>query len=276
MSTAAALRLRACFIWLPASVLFAASMPVRAENNLERGKRLVNECVAALGGDRFLNMQDRVEAGRAYSFYREELNGLTVAKLYTRYLPVTDTANTLAVREREFFGKKQESSVLFDENEGWDLTFRGARPIPAEQFARYKESTLRNILYILRVRFHEPGMIFESRGADVLSNRPVEIVDISDAQNRTTTVYFDQVTKLPLRQVFLRRNPETKEKDEEVTEFSKYRDVGGGVQWPFTIHRERNREKIYEMFADTGEIGKKLSDDLFILPSTLKRLKAIP
>jgi hypothetical protein len=252
-------------------------LPLAAETNLERGKRLVNECVAALGGDRFLSMQDRVESGRAYSFYREELNGLTVAKLYTRYLPnVTGTANTLAVREREFFGKKQDSSVLFSQDEAYDLTFRGARPIPGEQFARYKESTLRNILYILRVRFREPGMIFESRGADVLSNRPVEIVDVNDAQNRTTTVYFDQVTKLPLRQVFFRRNPETKDKDEEVTEFSKYRDVGGGVQWPFTIHRERNREKIYEMFAETGEIGKKLPDDLFALPSSIKLLKRIP
>lgn len=251
--------------------------PLAAETNLERGKRLVNEGLAALGGDRYLNMQDRVEAGRAYSFYREELNGLTVAKLYTRYLPnVTDTANKLAVREREFFGKKQESSVLFTEDEGYDITFRGARPIPTEQFNRYRESTLRNILYILRVRFHEPGMIFEARGSDVLSNRPVEIVDVTDAQNRTTTVYFDQVTKLPLRQVFYRRNPETKDKDEEVTEFSKYRDLGGGVQWPFTIHRERNREKIYEMFAETGELGKKVSDDLFVLPSSIKLLKRIP
>src|SRR5438270_8294795 len=100
-------------------------LPLRAETNLEKGKRLVDECVAALGGDRFLSMQDRVESGRAYSFYREQLNGLMVAKLYTRYLPnVTDTANTLAVVEREFFGKKEDSSVLFQQDEAWDITFR--------------------------------------------------------------------------------------------------------------------------------------------------------
>jgi hypothetical protein len=116
-------------------------------------------------------------------------------------------------------------------------------------------------------------MIFESRGADVLSNRAVEIVDVADAQNRVTTVYFDKITKLPVRQTFYRRNPETKDKDEEVTEFSKYRDIGGGVQWPFSTHRERNREKIYEMFSESGEVNKKTSDDLFVLPSTIKLLK---
>ncbi|MGI8745582.1 MAG: hypothetical protein ACR2NN_24020 [Bryobacteraceae bacterium] len=258
-----------------AGFLISMLLPLQAETNLERGKRIIDECVAALGGDKFLNMDDRLEEGRAYSFYREQLNGLTIAKIYTRYLPgVKDTANTLAVREREFFGKKDESSVLFLQDEAFDINFRGARPIVSEQFARYKETTLRNILYILRIRLHEPGMVFESRGADVLSNRAVEILDVADVQNRVTTVYFDRITKLPVRQIFLRRNTETKEKDEEVTEFSKYRDIGG-VQWPFAIHRERNGEKTYEMYSETGEVNKKTSGDLFVLPSTIKLLKKV-
>ena len=257
-----------------AGILFAFILPLRAESNLERGKRVVNECLAALGGDRYLAMQDRLESGRAYSFYREQLSGLTVAKLFTRYVSgVTDTANQLAVSEREFFGKKDESSVLFGTDEAWDISFRGARPIVSEQFARYKESTIRNILYILRIRFREPGMVFESRGADVLSNRAVEIVDVADVQNRVTTVYFDKISKLPVRQSFERRDPTTRDKDQEVTEFSKYRGIGGGVQWPFAIHRERNGEKIYEMYSESGEVNKKTSDDLFVLPSAVKLLK---
>ena len=72
--------------------------------------------------------------------------------------------------------------------------------------------------------------------------RPVEIVDITDADNHTTTVYFHQITKLPVRQVFYRRNAVTKDKDEEITLFSKYREVDG-IQWPFAIERERNGEK---------------------------------
>lgn len=255
-------------------VLLGTCSCAAAENNLERGKRIVTECLAALGGERFLNMQDRVESGRAYSFYREAVSGFSIARIYTRYVSgVTDTANTLAVEEREYFGKKEDSSVLFTKNDAWELTFRGARPIPEDRFARYKETTLRDIFYILRVRLKEPGMQFESRGADVLSNRPVEIVDVTDAQNHTITVYFDQTTKLPVRQVFLRRDPLTKEKDEEITAYSKYRDIGGGVQWPFDVHRERNGEKIYEMFSESGEANKGPADDKFRLPSNIKLLK---
>jgi hypothetical protein len=124
------------------------------------------------------------------------------------------------------------------------------------------------------MRLHEPGLVFESRGADVLQNAPVEIVDITDADNKTTTVYFHQITKLPVRQIFFRRNAVTKEKDEEVTLYSKYRDVGGGVQWPFAIERERNQEKIFEIFSESVKINDpKVADSLFELPAGIKKLK---
>lgn len=245
-----------------------------AESSQDRAKRVVHECVDALGGDRFLHMVDRVEDGRAYSFYHEQISGRSIARTYTHYLSdVKDTANTLAVETREYFGKKQESSVLFRQKDAYELTFRGARPITEERFNRYRETTLRDVLYMLRVRMQEPGMILESRGADVLDNRPVEIVDITDAQNRTTTVYFDQIDKWPVRQVFYRRDPVTKERDEEITTYTKYHDIGG-VQWPLDVHRERNGDKIYEMFSDSGKVNEPVKAEMFMLPSDVKLLKA--
>src|SRR5438128_9316218 len=126
--------------------LLVANGAALAESNLERGKRVVDAALAALGGKQFLGMQDRVETGRAYSFYREELSGLSIAKIYTRYLtrPEPPVAAFLGVRERESFGKKEDNAVLLTETEGYEVTFRGARPIPAEQYERFRESALRN------------------------------------------------------------------------------------------------------------------------------------
>jgi hypothetical protein len=261
------------FLRLSACAFVAAFSTLHAENMQERGKRVVNECLDALGGQRFLDMRNHEVEGRAYSFYREKLSGLSLAKIYTRYSSgVTDTAHELAVRERENFGKKEDYGVLFQEKAAYDITFRGARPLADDRFERYKDTTLHDIFYILRIRMHEP-LIFESRGADVLLNAPVEIVDITDADNRVTTVYFHQITKLPVRQVFSRRNPVTKDNDEEITVFSKYRDVDG-VQWPFAIERERNGEKIFELYADSAKVDNpKVQDNLFELPADIKLLK---
>jgi hypothetical protein len=244
-----------------------------AESSQDRGRRVVNEALAALGGEKFLAMKDRVESGRAYSFYNEELSGLAIAKIYTRYYDDAPPGK-LAVRERQNFGKNEESGVLFDQTgQGWEITWRGARPLPAATEERYRDSTVHNVFYILRTRLKEPGLILESRGADVIDNMPVEIVDITDSENRTTTVYFHQSTKLPTRQIFVRRDPKTRERFEELTIFSKYRDVGGGVQWPFAIQRERNGDKIFELYSDAVVINQSLPDSLFELPAGIKKLK---
>jgi len=241
-----------------------------AETFQERGKRVVEQSLRALGGDAFLNMQDRVESGRAYSFYRQELSGLSIAKIYTRYL--APVPGQISARERQAFGKNEYDAVLFTENGAWEMTFRGARPLADQRYDAYKDSTLRNIFYILRERLKEPGMDFYSRGSDIFQNTPVEIVDITDADGRTVTVYFSQSTKLPVRQVFKRRNPEFKDFDAEEMVFSKYRDIGGGVMWPFDMRRDRNGEKVYEIYSDSVEINRSLRDNLFELPGNLKIL----
>jgi hypothetical protein len=234
-----------------------------------RGKQIVDEAIAALGGPKFLAMEDRVETGRAYSFYHEQLNGLSIATIYTRYMaPGPKTGQDLAVRERDAFGKNEEFGYsLFREEGAWEVNFRGPKRMEEDRIERYHDSTLHNILYMLRVRLHEPGMIFESRGADVVENVPVEIVDITDSENRVVTVYFHKTTKLPVKQVWVWRDPKTKDRNEEVTRLARYRDVGGGVQWPLQITRDRNGEKVYQIFSDTVSVNQGLSEDLFAVPT---------
>ena len=254
---------------------FAGSISARAETLAQqKGKQIIEAALAAVGGNRFLDMRDRVESGRAYSFYREQLSGLSLATIYTRYLirPEPPEPGFLGVREREAFGKKGESAILFTEGTGYEINFHGARPLTDEQVARFKDSTLHNVFYILRQRLGEPGLIFESKGSEFFDNQPCDVVDIIDADNRTTTVFFNQDTKLPARQVYYRRNPQTRDRDEEETLFSKYRNVNGAM-WPYAIRRQRNGEKIYEIYSDHVAINEGLKDNLFTLPANVKILK---
>ncbi|HYO81711.1 MAG TPA: hypothetical protein VES20_09935 [Bryobacteraceae bacterium] len=244
-----------------------------AETAEQRGNRVVQEALAALGGEQFLNLQDRVEDGRAYSFYRDQLTGLAKAKISTRNLPA-EGPNKLAQVERQAFGKDEDHLILFTESRGYQVTFRGAKPLPEDRQERYRESTRRGILYILRHRLKEPGLIIEGKGADVWQNTPVEVVDITDAENRVLTVYFNRHTKLPLRQVYITRDPKTKDRDEFSTTFAKYRDVGNGIQWPYHVRSERNGEKTFELFSEVVTVNQNLSPELFQLGSGLKVLPA--
>jgi hypothetical protein len=257
------------------ALLIAAALPAAPETRQERGKKVIDAALAALGGNNFLSMEDRIESGRVYSFYRERLSGLALAKIYTRYLsrPDRPPRDFFGMRERESFGKGGNDAVLFTDRTGYEITFRGARPLPDEQVTRYYDSALHNVFYILRMRLGEPGLTFDSRGSDIVDNQPVDIVDITDADNRTVTVNFNQMTHLPSRQLYYRRDPKSGERFEEVSLFSKYRDVGNGVMWPYAIERVRDGEKIFSIFSDSVEINRNLTDDLFTLPAKIKILK---
>jgi hypothetical protein len=255
----------------PLFLSLALSAAPAAESAHERGKRLVNEALQAVGGKAYLAMEDRVEAGRAYSFYRQELQGLSIAKIYTRYL--TPVPGKPCVRERQNFNKDESAGVLFNQDGAWEFNFHGARLMEPRRVDNWREGTLRNIFYILRQRLDEPGMDFYWRGGDLYENLPVEIVDITDADGATVTVYFSATTKLPVRQMFKRRNPDYKDFDTEEALFARYRDAGGGVIWPHSIRRLRNGEKIYEINSENVEINRNLADNVFTLS---KKLQILP
>ena len=237
-----------------------------AQDAQVRGKQLIDEAVAALGGEKFLNMQNRIETGRAYSFFQNNLTGLSPARFYTRYVPVdpAKAGEVLAQQEHQALGKNEGYYNVLREEGGWEVTYRGPKPLEDEQVMRHRDSTMHNVFYILRTRLKEPGLVFESRGSYVIENTPMNIVDIIDSKNRVVTVYLHPTTHLPLRQKWAWRDAE-RERNEELTRFSRYRDVAG-VQWPYQVTRERNGRKSFEMFDDEVVINQQIDEARFAKP----------
>ncbi len=255
----------------------ARALSQTSESKQARAKRIVDEAIAALGGDKFAAMRDRLETGRAYSFYRDRLTGLSRAAIYTRYVRRPDPIPVppgIYVRERQAFldkKNKEEYALLFDETDCWQIGFRGARPASKENLTRWRDSTRRNIFYTLRQRLGEPGLLVESTGSEIFENQAVELVEFVDDDNASVTVYFSRSTKLPVRQVFFWRDPISRERHEEVTIFSKYRS-SSGVMWPWAITRTRDGDKIFEIVSDSVRVNQDLDDSRFTLPANVKIL----
>jgi hypothetical protein len=250
----------------------AAARGLPAQASKERGKQLRDKIIYALGGDAFRNMQTRTETGRAYSFYREQLSGLSVARIYTKYLPEESTGG-IRMLQRQVFGKKLDDAVLFTPDEAYEVTYRGAKPLGDERVKLFRETTLHDVFYILRERVAEPGIEFESLGTDVVENQPVEALDVYDAENRSVRVWVNKTTFLPVKQRSYRWDPTIKDRREEVTRYSKYREVGNGVMWPFDIERERDTEKNFQLFSDHVTVDDQLAPSMFELPNGIKILK---
>ncbi|MBV9405562.1 MAG: hypothetical protein JO211_09485 [Acidobacteriaceae bacterium] len=102
----------------------------------------------------------------------------------------------------------------------------------------------------------------------------VEVVEITDSQDRTVRVLFDHNTKLPVHQSFSWLDPVTRQHNDEVTEFDKWRDAGG-VMWPYSLERERNGYKTYQMFASNVQVDQTIPPKTFELPPGAKVLKKV-
>lgn len=244
---------------------------MHAETSQERAKKIVSDTVHALGGDGFRFMQARTENGRAYSFYREQISGLSTARIRTKYLD--QAIGGIRMAQRQEFGKKQEEAVILTGANAWDVTFRGAKPLGDDRIKQFATSALNDVFYILRMRLDEPGMAFDARGRDVVENLPVEIVDFNDSENRTLTVWIHSSTNLPVKQSYKRWDPVINDRRDEVTRYTKYRESGNGVMWPWDTQKERDGEKLFELYSEKVVVGESLPMSLFELPSGMTVLK---
>ncbi len=235
------------------------------------GRAVLDKTIAALGGDNFIHMQNRVETGRIYGFFRGQMSALDLVTKYVSYLPA-ESGTDLAIKERELLGKKRDYSYLFLPDQAWDVTYRGARPVSDEDWQRYRRTTRNDILYILRCRYHEPGLQIDYVGSDVYVSRHVEIVDVTDASDQVIRVYLDHNTMLPLHETFTWFDPQTREHNDETTDYDKYRDAGG-VLWPFVVERARNGYKSYQMFADSAQVNQVPPQGTYNLPPGTQILK---
>lgn len=254
----------------PLQLALLAPLLLQAQSSAVKARKFIDETVEALGGDRFLHMQNRVESGRAYSFYNLELSGLDIATVYTEYLDQPPPKG-LSVRERQQFGKKQDYSILFFEDQGWEITFRGARPVSEQSLSRFLNSTRNNIFYVLRERLAEPGLEFDYVRDDLFQNKEVVLIDVIDKDNHALHVIFDRITKLPLRQSFDYVDPLTKYRVTETTDYAKYREVMG-ITWPYSIQRARDGEKVFEIYSEKVQFNQDLPAGKFSLPPGVKVL----
>jgi hypothetical protein len=252
---------------LTASTVFAG------ETAKERGKRLVDKVIEGLGGNAFRNMRTRTEIGRASSFYRDQLTGYSQSRIYTKYLEPDADAKILELQRQVFGNKKDDGAVLFTTNEGYDVTYRGAKPLADDKVQQFRDATLHDIFYILRERVSEPGIEFEAAGADIVENQPVEALDIYDSENRNIRVWVNADTFLPVKQRYYRWDPVINDRREEVTRYTTYRAAGSGIMWPHAISRERDTEMVSGLRSERVTVNDPLPDSLFELPNGIKILK---
>jgi hypothetical protein len=222
-----------------------------------KARELLDQTVAALGGDAFRNVQTSRLDGRVYAFRRGGLAGLTQVVQYIRFPD----------RTREEYGENKDEIFIYNGDMGWSIDINGVKPVPEDEMKARKASGAMRAFHVLRYRLGEEGSLIEYGGREFFENREVEVVRFVDRENRVLTFWLDTSTKLPVRTVWVHRNPETRERIEEIETFANYftRD---GIATPRRIMRLRNGTRVFEAVIRDAQFNMSHPDSLFEPPPT--------
>ena len=228
----------------------------------ERGKRVIQQAIQALGGQAYLNVREVREEGRAFSFsHYEEINGMTNLVNYEHYPD----------EFRQEQGKHHEFIFVLNGDRAWDATFRGVAPIPQAEIDRILLGRKLSADTILRFRLNEPGIDITHVGIDFIDGQPADVIDVYDKDRNEVKIAIDQFSHCPVQRSWERQLP-NHEREQNVETLGKYSPAKNSpVLFPYYVRRERNGIKIFEAFFANVEVGHA-PDSLFERPPGKERI----
>ncbi len=218
-----------------------------------KAKQIIEQSIQALGGRNYLDVRQQSCQGRAAFFgHHDQLSN---------YQKVYDY-NIFPDKERTEYSTKRNIIDIYNGKQGWSLDRGGVSVMPASQVADFQAGTRRDINNLFRFWLHEPDLHFQYDGPDVVDLKQVDWVEVTDAEQRTTKIAIAQITHLPVRAVYISRDPVTHERAEETEYFSNYQTVQG-IQTPFQDTRTRNGQKLFQFFVTECQYNQPLEAGFF-------------
>jgi len=234
----------------------------------KRGRLLLNQIVTALGGEMWLNRRTALFHGNTASFFRGEPTlGSPPYWDYKQYPIGTQTE-----ADRIEFTKKRDIVQIWTPTNGFEITYKGNKPLPADQVAEYLRRQAHSIDAIVRVWMNQPGTIVLYEGATQVERRPADKVTLLAADNDAVTVELDASSHLPLRRSYETRNQQFKDLDEEQETYEDYHQVQG-IMTPFNITRYHNGDIAGARYILSVEYNVPTTPDMFDTTLPLKHKK---
>jgi len=233
---------------------------VQGEN---RGRKLLDEMVQALGGDAWLNRQDWIFEGRAATFYKgmphEEAPQF---EEYYRAQPFAERVIVITHYGVFIATNHKDIAEVWTPDNGYEITFKGKMPLPVKDVEDYQRRRKHSLETIVMEWLKQPSIVVTYEGAGMAERRLADQVSILTASNDAITLKLDESTHLPLSLSFQWRDPLYKDLNTDVEEFDDYHLIQG-IQTPFAITRLHNGDMTGQRFFTKVTYNSKLSADLF-------------
>ena len=207
-----------------------------------RARAVLQQMVAAMGGDGRMQRRDYRLDGRTASFFKNEPTSSTEYTLF--HHPLAGSS----FEDRVELTKKRDIVQIWTPTEGYEVTFKGHKDLPKEDREAYFRRQQYSLDSVITAWIGDPKAIFFYEGRKLVSRRQADAVTIVNAKDETLHIDIEAETHLPIRRSFKTRNEKYKDFDEDVEEYSDWH-TEGGVPVPYATTRYFNGDMVSERFV---------------------------
>jgi hypothetical protein len=232
----------------------AAPAPaIPLDDNGRKAKALVEQAIEALGGQTYLTIRDREQQGRGYSFHHGRATG--GGAVFWSFSQFPD-------KERVELTKERDIAELYVGNKGYEITYKGARPIEDKDLSDYLRRRQFSLETVLRTWVNDPGVVFLYEGNAIAAQHSALRVTLINLKNEAVTLYFDVDTHLPVKKAFEWRDPVDRQKNLEEEVYENYKPVQG-IMAPLNVTRYFNGDMAAQRFMNSVSINQGLDQAMF-------------
>lgn len=274
------LRAIACAI-LVLTIAFAGGRPANAdpaqemlpEQSAAKARQLLQQVIAALGGQAYLNVRDSQCDGRTAQFGTTgTLMGFTLFRdLWL--LPDKNRVEYYTKGEHTIAGFLMGADdllithggamiTIYSSKGGWTLDKSGVSDEPEGVINNFNEQLKSGMNDMLRGRMNEPGVELQYAGTDLIDLKEAEWIEFTDSDRREMRLGVDKFSHLPLRWIVTTRNPETHLYSSVTTSYTQYMALDG-VKTPLSIELSRDDRKLTQTFLTECKYNSDLEPELF-------------
>jgi hypothetical protein len=229
----------------------------------DRGRKLLDAMVAALGGDAWLNRQTWIFYGRTATFYKGQPDAS--APQFEEYGRVSPFGERLVIVSH--FGaviatNHSDVADVWTSDHGYEITYKGTAALPAKEVADFQRLREHSAEVVVKEWLKQPGVVVVDEGTKMVERRLADEVSVLSASNDAVTLALDQSTHLPLSLSFQWRDPVYKDWNTDVEEFADYHEVQG-IATPYSVITMHNGDMTGERFLTKAVYNVPLAAELF-------------
>jgi hypothetical protein len=233
----------------------------------ERGRKLLDQMLEALGGDAWLHRKNVKELGHLARFFRGTPTGIvvdftTIHQFADGDRPEAQRIGFITDKSMILPGKKIDVVQIWAANTGHEVTYKGNVTLPQDQIDDYFRRQDHSIESIFRVWLKSPGVMVVAEGSTMVERRLTERISILSANNDAVTLDIDATTHLPRRRTFEWRNATFKDHDEDAEEYDDWHTIQG-LPTAFTLTRYHNGDMASQTFFSKIEYDVDLPPGTF-------------